>query len=1734
MAMNEFIPVAEVMEPPVIQGGPASLQSGYKKSILKPKQDDAFIPVEEVSERPVPRTVNPAMEHVKAIGKELAKSALATAGGAVKGVFLGAPDTEKSRVFGPAMAEYPDQAQMGSALGGIVPLVASGGATAPLETAVIAGTKAIPSTVARFALGKAAHGAATFGIPAFMRGVADVVGKEAKLSEAAKGAVLETATGAALGLTGIPESTLTRYLSNAAIGLTSSAIRKDSPVDAAFNTGLFVVMQAVNDRSVMPEIRQYARNQARSTVSEFIKVKHPDIVSKYGENGVQKMSDAIIEDAVSVFPEGKPITARDFDKMNGVVRTRLNNFVRDLNTAEAPQRAEQASNVAKIVGQQVSKNTKVIADILRSRAVEKLPSTATPPADGSMAIEPAPAPKGPIIQKDQIIETPEGPRLQRATPPLPTKIPAPGSVPMPMPAEIPARVPAIEEAAKHGKVVGIDAETKLPLIDTKQAPEPTEPMKAGTPAQMPELPAIKPTSREHYDDEGNLLSKPEAARKPVTPEPTIAELAAQKKRDADDFTPTQNDIYLAAMNAQDVGGTKRFREFDYRVDDNGDVEVAHSVTGRVIGTISLKTGEIIPDRTTDKPVLDKLYEKLRDDGRKQVIRQEISTLNRVKDIPERERLEKMLETQKKTNIQRQAELVAEGPELEGESLSENLPEKSISLGRKYYVENLYKKLVFSPALNDNVQFTARGLSYLTRKDDMRDVQRRMQLLPRVIPVLEGASRIDDADIRKVSKNHYRYGLIGRFKDGKVVRVIVDQIQHEGKKFLSVFDVDELSEGKWMEKLGLPPAGGQPGIPSEGIAPEKPIARASISQKNIPPIKQSVKTGEKQGGLLTVYQLTEPVKVKNTQGKVINLPKGETYYAYPKGDGKILLKDGKQVTVFSDELSKLGGQEADATTNPPKGGGMPEDRRAFMDETKKEGKFTGKLRAVSYGYKHGYVSARTEARARMMEVKETNAGIENQKKVVVDYASKVKELPYNQTQLARAIAHAKNEKQVQSIYKLVDRIAEKNARIELIQETGKVLKRWKDSPSVFVEQKKNLQEWGEYFKENAKHLPIEDLQFLHDEITNEMQYGREKFATWKEAWDAKVEDAKVSLASDIKPIESHPRIRSFTEKGLSFSDGVRNYLREKMNVAENLDLALMPMDAIMDLMDGGHGKYTGQHMRMKTAFDRAHGKFLTRREMRRWVNEYAEKNRMREHNFERIGIHAARMQEGGMEKLLQMGLDENEINAVKLTPQEETLYQMMRKDFDSLKEEVKAVNRDVYNQPFKDMENYFSFMTDFKTMDEAESSRWKNMMDSDTLNLDAFGGRTEYRQTKTPEKGFTKTRTGGKQNIKLNALDIYNRHIDDALYMIEMAEPLKKWGSAIWSSEYREVAGDRGTRLMRDWIATMATKGGYTLGQRNSWIDRRRFNLGTATLGLKAVAALIQPTSLFQGASYIGSRAFDGLREIATNRDMRNLVLKMPEIKFRVGDDIAFREMGGGGKAQKVGMWALVNLDKLSAMGVASGAYRMKMAELGLPIDYENLNQEAADFAQLVVRRTQSSPFYKDSPGALERGGSLAKTALQFQSFLLSNWSIIRHDLYRSGIRERDIKKAANIIIPLMLATLAETGVRWTDKQLRGKDTEFWKEYAWEAANNVPILGQLIGAVIYGGVPVPLIDMIASVGEELSYTIKSKKPETKLKHAALTGMAAGRLLGIPGTAQVEQFIRMSGKKNQNTDTSQIQF
>lgn len=707
---------------------------------------------------------------------------------------------------------------------------------------------------------------------------------------------------------------------------------------------------------------------------------------------------------------------------------------------------------------------------------------------------------------------------------------------------------------------------------------------------------------------------------------------------------------------------------------------------------------------------------------------------------------------------------------------------------------------------------------------------------------------------------------------------------------------------------------------------------------------------------------------------------------------------------------------------------------------------------------------------------------------------------------------------------LDRIRETQKFVDHQRESGKDV----EMPERILKQLRIL------VRKPAGEISNAELKNILSDIEIQTKLGETKQRSREAIYNLQKEKREKELLEGTLAIEKNPLIMAEPGEKLSITEKFKNIFPVINNQLQHLDLAITPMDTFFDLLDGGNADFNGSNYRIfKKTTDTNYQSYL--RLANKHSNEaeaMARDLKLDDSNFERIGIHAARMQKDGFQKLLDSDLTEEQINKVELTEREMKFYKMMRRVFDELRPQVEDVMKNVYNKPLGEVENYVSFMTDFEKMSESEI-------------FSRFGDDAPQIKspTKTLEMGFTKQRKGGKQPIKLNAYDIFVKHVDNVAYLVNMARDNKMLFEIANSQKYGEVAGDLGQRYVKEWLDLVSRKGGVGGEQRIKVLDILRRNFGIARLGLNVTSALIQPTALLDGASIIGNYAFDGALQTITSQKKRKFVIEnMPELKERVADDPAYMDFGDNKwftKFQKFGYFFLKSFDAVTATGVAYGAYMKKMNELKIPIDLNKPNKEAIDYAQEIVRRTQSSGIFKDSPLAISKGKftgnvSFDKALFQFQSFMLTRWNNIRNYIWRANIqggrtydpKSRNFRAAFTATFFLILAVLMETEARrrikeGTDKLTgnnpKNKET-FGEDFLKNLVTTIPFVSQAVSVAVYKS------DFIPSFGGvrdllEFPRIITAKKPETKIKSSIdfLLG-GVGGVSGVPGTSQLAKILK----------------
>lgn len=663
------------------------------------------------------------------------------------------------------------------------------------------------------------------------------------------------------------------------------------------------------------------------------------------------------------------------------------------------------------------------------------------------------------------------------------------------------------------------------------------------------------------------------------------------------------------------------------------------------------------------------------------------------------------------------------------------------------------------------------------------------------------------------------------------------------------------------------------------------------------------------------------------------------------------------------------------------------------------------------------------------------------------------------------------------------------------------------------------------------LSVADLENLYNEMLLLSELGRMNFRKKVEMERQLVESDLDRIAASAVPLKTKTLERRPVGGNLPALTVVRNAVNSALNRFALMRHALSPMDVLFDLMDGVQN-FTGPVYRaFKTRVDRAYADY-SRLKFQLHDELVTKAEGLKRDSFERIGVYAIAQQEGGVEKLGNVGIPPEEIFAIKLSPREMEFYRFMRARLDSLRPYIAQTMKEIYNQDLGQVKNYFPFLTDWTQQDLKDVH--------ERMVIDMPGKSTNVK------RGFTETRKGaGRQKVLINAFEIYARHVDDVAYLLKMGATVRHLGRVANNPRFEAAVGDVGQHLVKEWIDTLAKKGGSVGGMQIRALDILRNNIGTAQLALKLSTTLLQPLAVNQGAALIGPWAYKGIANLADPDWRRFLKNNFTEVRDRVGDAPEFLEFTSNSTMNKLkaaGFWAIQKGDLFAASAIASGAYEKFMHEKGLPVDLENPNQEGIEEAQRVVRRTQSSGSFKDLPQALTRDGftgnrSLNRLLFQFQNFALNEWSLIRHEGIRN-LAKGNVGAAGQVFFFLAIAAMMEGGMRMgLDKLLNllfGYDEEerppfgerlsthpsakYWEPVAKEILTKIPLVGQAMSYYTYGSIPAPALEAVARTGAGLKNWIGADDPMAKRRNMikAVGGLAS--VAGVPGTAQLAQVAR----------------
>jgi len=172
---------------------------------------------------------------------------------------------------------------------------------------------------------------------------------------------------------------------------------------------------------------------------------------------------------------------------------------------------------------------------------------------------------------------------------------------------------------------------------------------------------------------------------------------------------------------------------------------------------------------------------------------------------------------------------------------------------------------------------------------------------------------------------------------RVLRIAAEE-GYDGINWIPLYDVQIPSILKELTGVKLPAKEKAyialtPEIKNKVLYEGQPILGKTPPEKGIPGKQFQIR----------IFRMDESMKILNTKGEIVVLPKGEEYRILPVRDSddnivpnKVKLMDGKQITIYTGELRKLQGQELGEGEYPMAGGQIhPKEGMDWFEEPKKE-------------------------------------------------------------------------------------------------------------------------------------------------------------------------------------------------------------------------------------------------------------------------------------------------------------------------------------------------------------------------------------------------------------------------------------------------------------------------------------------------------------------------------------------------------------------------------------------------------------------------------------------------------------------------------------------------------------------------------------------------------------------------------------------------------------------------------
>lgn len=476
----------------------------------------------------------------------------------------------------------------------------------------------------------------------------------------------------------------------------------------------------------------------------------------------------------------------------------------------------------------------------------------------------------------------------------------------------------------------------------------------------------------------------------------------------------------------------------------------------------------------------------------------------------------------------------------------------------------------------------------------------------------------------------------------------------------------------------------------------------------------------------------------------------------------------------------------------------------------------------------------------------------------------------------------------------------------------------------------------------------------------------------------------------------------------------------------------------------------------------------------------------------------------------------------LNDKESKALEVVRDAFRTIRFETESTVETIKNVPFPTNHNYFPFKYD---------------KDLNTFDISEESSLFDFAVTKTKD-GFTVKREDAVDKVlDINIFDVMARGIQDQVYYNKMQPVLEDIKAMVNDRRYQKKAGRTANDFWRTYVENLATNGGRK-SKASHFAGTIRNNLSSAVLTYKFTSTLIQPLVLINTAHHLttefgvtkGMKLFgEFIKGFTPASNTKDVVEESPVLQTRRGGQLELIEiqrqftrkysqnkmLRAFDAYQRYGFEPMKFMD----MKTASPAYvifRDEYMKQGMS------EPEAIERAGLMVSRTQGSTLVAMRPSMMN--SEVVKWMLPFQTFVIAWANYVHSDVVANNYKKGGVKKAGLAMmayLPFLFAELlAEDELYRKYFELvygEEEDADFGKALKSGLIGRTPLInmfanfdGEFDGRTFRH----PFIDAVQKFNKGFSGVIDDPEDTTALVDAL---SAIGRVLGVRGTAQIEQII-----------------